>query len=120
MGLPESSVRGFWIACAGFVVGASDVVASVRRGKRCACARNEVRVEVGLEAALVVDGARKSRYKSRDVATEAPSLYALEDCKTMLRGLTDGLAVAVLAMRKQDAHMLDGGAIIAMLTVKFR
>jgi hypothetical protein len=79
--------------------------------------RKEIRVEVGLEAGFMVDGARKSRCKSCGVAA---LLYALEDCGMMLLGLMAGLVVALLAKRKQDAHMLDEGAIIAMLTMEFR
>jgi hypothetical protein len=78
MGLPESSVRGFWMACAGFAVDASAVVARVRRGIRCACAKTDICVEIGLEV-LKADGARKSRYKDCEVAPEVALLYALED-----------------------------------------
>jgi hypothetical protein len=36
MGFPSSSLRGFTIACAGRAADASDDVARVRRGVRCA------------------------------------------------------------------------------------
>jgi hypothetical protein len=78
MGLPESSVRGFWTACAGLAVEASAVVASVRRGMRGACAKTDVRVEIG-PGGPKADGARKSRYSDCDVAPEVTLLYALED-----------------------------------------
>ena len=77
MGLPESSVRGFWIAWAGLAVEASAVVARVRRGMRCACPRTDGRVKIGL-GALKADGTRKSRYNSCEVAPEVALLYALE------------------------------------------
>jgi hypothetical protein len=68
-------VRGFWMACAGFAVDASAVVARVRRGIRCACAKTDVRVEISL-GALKTDGTRKSRYSDCEVAA---LLYVLED-----------------------------------------
>jgi hypothetical protein len=79
--------------------------------------RKEIRVEVGLEAGFMVDGARKSRCKSCGVAA---LLYALEDRGTILLGLMTGFFAALFAKRKQDAQMLDEGAIVAMLTMKFR
>jgi len=45
MGLPESSVRGFWIACAGFAVGASadvarDLCGVCRADEKAMCLRD--------------------------------------------------------------------------------
>ena len=109
IGLPESSVRGFWMACAGFAVDASVVVARLRRGMRCACAKTDVRVGMGL-GTLGIDGARKSRYSDGEVAA---LLYVLKDWQAVLKGLIVVLVAAPLATRKQDAHMVDGDAIIA-------
>lgn len=78
MGLPESSVRGFWITWAGFAVEASDDVAKARRGMRGACTKADFCVGIRLKNSRDrVDGARKSRYSDCEVAPNVTLLYAL-------------------------------------------
>jgi hypothetical protein len=75
MGLPESSVRGFWIAWAGFAVEASDDVARARRGTCCDCENARLCTGICLEALRRDEGARKSRYSDCEVARGAALLY---------------------------------------------
>jgi hypothetical protein len=113
IGLPESSVRGFWMAWAGFAVEASAVVARLRRGVACACARAKVRIETGRKL-LGADGARTLRHNACEVAPEAALLYVLEDRGKELKGLMALRVAALLATRKQDAHMVGRDAFIAV------
>lgn len=79
MGLPESSVRGFWIAWAGFAVEASDDVARARRGMCCVC--ENAKLFTGRYVAVLRGdgGARKSRNSDCEVACGAALLYARMD-----------------------------------------
>jgi len=79
MGLPESSVRGFWIARAGFAVEASDDVARARRGMCCGCENAKPCTGTSLEVPRGDDGARKSRNSDGEVACGAALLYARID-----------------------------------------
>jgi hypothetical protein len=68
IGLPESSVRGFWIGRAGFAVEASDDVARVRRGMCRGRDNAKTWAGIFLERFRGDEGARKSRYSDREVA----------------------------------------------------
>ena len=62
MGLPESSVRGFWIARAGLAVEASEDVARARRERFGDCAKCVFRDVICAEALRGrANGARKSK-----------------------------------------------------------
>lgn len=74
IGLPESSVRGFWIAWAGFARGISADVARFLRGIRCADENSLIEIDIGLWVLRRVDGARKSRYSDCEVAPEVALL----------------------------------------------
>lgn len=81
IGLPESSVRGFWIACAGFAEERSDEVASALRAVRFIKVVFDVRglkVDKDLDASRKAAGARKSRYSGSGEATAA-RMYVLDD-----------------------------------------
>jgi hypothetical protein len=103
IGLPESSVRGFWIGCAGFAVEASDDVARVRRGMCCRFGNMEI-----------CAGARKSRKGDCEVAPEDTLLYARVDWIAAVVEWADPFAIVLLAIRRQDAHMVEVDAIVAI------
>jgi hypothetical protein len=100
MGLPDSSLRGFCMGCAGRAAEGSEVVASVRRGTRCIEACGDALLEAGDIWCFRADGARKSRYSGREVAAILALLKALTGCAGVL-------VVAVLATRKHDAHTFN-------------
>jgi hypothetical protein len=105
IGLPESSLRGFCIACAGFAAEGLEVVASARRGMRCVKALEKVvlRCGEGRDLWLRPFGARKSRYSGLDAVAAVALLYALVNVC---------LDAALLVARKQAVHIVYEEAIV--------
>lgn len=114
IGLPESSVRGFWIGCAGFAVEASDDVARVRRGMRCRFGNVEICAGVFLSTLRGDEGARKSRKGDCEVAPEDTLLYARVDWIAAVVEWADPFAIVLLTILRQDAHMVEEDAIVAI------
>lgn len=107
IGLPESSVRGFCIAWAGFAEDGSAAVASVCRGVCCACVNCSVRLvktDVVLESPFTAEGARKSRCRGGHVAAEVALLNARDVEYRVFGGLTADLVRSLFAARRHDAH----------------
>ena len=115
MGLPESSVRGFCIAWAGFADDGSEVVARVRRGVFCACVRSEAcvrKADTVLDCPFNAKGARKSRCRDCHVAAEVALLYVLDVECTVFAGLNVVLFTPLLAARRHDAHIVTEEAMM--------
>lgn len=100
MGFPDSSLRGFCIACAGRAAEGSDAVAKDRRGACCIEGgdANALRAGDG-RTCFGAEGARNSRYGGREVVATLALLKALI-------GGADLLDAALLAARRQEAHIL--------------